>query len=655
MSNTIAIKILADTKGINNGIKDVNSKLGGFEKTLGKVGSALKTAFAVGAAAAIGGGLVTGVKSAITAASDLNETMSKTQTIFGKATPTIVAFGNSASKSMGISKQEALAGASAFGNFFDQIGLSKKASADMSKGLVQMSSDLASFNNADPAKVMEALQGATRGEYDSLQQFIPTVNAAKVQTEALALSHKKSAAALTDADKATALYSLAQKGMGKAQGDFARTSGGLANQQRILSARFKDLQANLGTKLLPIATKVVTFFATGFGPAMDTLKGKLAPVGAVLTTMGGILKNQVVPAIGAFVGFVRDNATVFIAAAAAIGAVTLAIGIYKGVMTTVSAVTKAYTAVQAALNVVMALNPVALVVLALVALAAIFVVLWKRSTTFRTIVTGAFEAVKTAVGAVVNFFKNLPGNISKAVGNLGSLLKNKAIDLITGFIKGYIGAYVAVGKFFIGLAGSVLKFIGNVAGSLAGKGKDFITGFIKGYVNAFIAVGTFFGGVAGKVVKALGNVSSTLYSAGQDLLRGMISGLKSMAGNLASAALAPVKDAVKGVKNFLGINSPSKLFKGFGINVNQGLILGLQKTAGVSKAAGNVALAVQDGFTRPTLSLAVDDSGNTGFGGGLTVNFNGGNFVGTKSEFGKLVTEAYNENVRFGGPKLVTL
>jgi phage-related protein len=692
LANTIKIDILADVKDINKGIKDVNTKLDGFNTTLGKVGTALKTAFVAGAAAVVGGGLVTGLKDSIGAASDLNETVSKTQTVFGTASKDIQDFASNAATSLGLSSQEALAGAAQFGNLFDQIGIGKKAAADMSKGFLKMSADLGSFNNADPSAVMEAFQSATRGEFDSLQQFIPTINAATLQTEALRLSHKKSADQLTEADKANALYSLSVKGMGKAQGDFAKTSGGLANQQRILSARFKDAQADLGQKLLPIALKAVTFFNANFGPATQKL-------GDVFKQVGTVIKNDVLPPIQAVTGFVKDNATAFLAGAAAIAAVATAVGIYKTVMTTVSAVTKAYTAVQAALNVVLALNPIGLVVLALVALAAIFVVLWKRSTTFRTIVTGAFEAVKTGVKAVINFFKGLPGSISKAVGSLKDLLKSKGVDLIVGFAKGYINTYASVIKFFAGVGKGIVRYVGNVARTLYQKGSDFIGGLLSGVGSRLKALQDFFGGLRskatgyignvtgslkqkgvdflsglisglgsklksftdyiaglpGKAKTAIGDVGKTLYTVGQNLLQGMIGGLKSKASDLASAALSPVKDAVSGVKGFLGINSPSKLFKGFGVNINQGLVLGLERVSGVKSAATGLAGAVADGFNKNAPELEMSATGTAGSGGDTYNIYLNGTFLGNKRELGQLFQEAVLEAQRFNRPRLVTM
>ena len=94
--------------------------------------------------------------------------------------------------------------------------------------------------------------------------------------------------------------------------------------------------------------------------------------------------------------------------------------------------------------------------LALIALAAIFVLLWTRSETFRNVVIGVFNAVwsfiRNTAGAVVgwvvdrwngmvDFFRNLPNRIGNAIGSLGRILGNVfkgafniAIDAINWFI-----------------------------------------------------------------------------------------------------------------------------------------------------------------------------------------------------------------------------
>jgi len=59
--------------------------------------------------------------------------------------------------------------------------------------------------------------------------------------------------ALTPQQKVLAASELILKQTSAAQGDFARTSGGLANQQRILLAEIKNIAVEFGTSFLPIA------------------------------------------------------------------------------------------------------------------------------------------------------------------------------------------------------------------------------------------------------------------------------------------------------------------------------------------------------------------------------------------------------------------
>lgn len=216
-------------------------------------------------------------KESVKAASDLNETMSKSDRIFGKNAAEMRKWSTTSAKAFGLSQEAALGGAAQFGNFFSQIHIGGKQSANMSKQLVKLSADLGSFSNADPAEVMNSFQSATRGEYDALQKFIPTISAATVQAEALRFSHKKNKANLTDADKATALYRLSIKGAGKATGDFKNTAAGLANQQRSMKAGFTDLKGTIGQALLPAMIRIASTINNVAIPAFKAMALKHGP------------------------------------------------------------------------------------------------------------------------------------------------------------------------------------------------------------------------------------------------------------------------------------------------------------------------------------------------------------------------------------------
>jgi hypothetical protein len=148
------------------------------------------------------------------------------------------------------------------------------------------------------------------GEAEPLKKFGVNINAARIEAEALALGLLSADGTMTDAAKTQATYSLIMKDTALAQGDFARTSDGLANQQRILSAKFGDLQAKIGTALLPVITEVVSFLA---GPGIEAFDSLTGVVGQVAGVIGDVLA----PAIG----FVQENAGPVVETMSALAAV----------------------------------------------------------------------------------------------------------------------------------------------------------------------------------------------------------------------------------------------------------------------------------------------------------------------------------------------
>ncbi len=219
----------------------------------------------------------------VAAASDLNETVSKVGVVFSDSSSQVLAWAENAATALGQSKQQALDAAGTFGNLFVSMGMGSDTSADMSMGLVQLASDLASFNNMDPTEVLEKLRSGMLGQTEPLQALGVNLTAAAVQQRALEMGLASTTDALTPAMLAQARYSLILDQTKTAQGDFARTSDGLANQQRILDAQWKDMQATVGQALLPVVL--------GFTTAMNQL------VQTVLPPLANFINTQVTPAL----------------------------------------------------------------------------------------------------------------------------------------------------------------------------------------------------------------------------------------------------------------------------------------------------------------------------------------------------------------------
>jgi len=208
----------------NKGLRQAEGAFTRFGRTVGAQLKNLATA-AVG----IGVALSAGAVKAIGAASDLDEALSATNQIFGDAADAVIAFADAAADAFGQSKQEALDGALVFGTFGKAAGLAGDDLSDFTTGLLGLSSDIASFRNATPEEAIEAIGAALRGESEPLRRFGVLLDDATLKAEALALGIYSGNKPLTQQQKILAAEAAIYKQTADAQGDFARTSDGLAN------------------------------------------------------------------------------------------------------------------------------------------------------------------------------------------------------------------------------------------------------------------------------------------------------------------------------------------------------------------------------------------------------------------------------------------
>lgn len=205
------------------------------------------------------GAAVSEISKATRAASDLGETVSKVNTVFGASSKEMLQWSKDADTSFGLSQRAALEATSTMGNMFIQMGEGREQAAGMSALMVELAADISSFHNVagGATEVLGDMQSAFRGEFDPIQKYIPLINAATVEQQALAESGKATAKELTALDKALAVQTLIMQGAGVAAGDFARTIGGVANQERILAAQLENARATLGQAFTPIYGEIL--------------------------------------------------------------------------------------------------------------------------------------------------------------------------------------------------------------------------------------------------------------------------------------------------------------------------------------------------------------------------------------------------------------
>ena len=185
----------------------------------------------------------------------------------------------------------------------------------------------------------------------------------------------------------------------------------VANTVGKITAPFKDLIIIIGKLVGLFALGAWKSFSTIMFSIWDAVKfvadgfSKLwSPVDKSVTRMKGLGPvSKIVEGLGGIVGGVAGTMVAF---AGAVKIVTGAIKVWH-------TVTKAMTIAQAALDVVLNLNPIGLTVIAVTALIAGLVLLYKKCKPFREFVNGIGKEVAKMAKEVVNWFKK----IGKAIGD----------------------------------------------------------------------------------------------------------------------------------------------------------------------------------------------------------------------------------------------
>ena len=195
---------------------------------------------------------------AVNAASDMNEELSKSEAVFGDSAKSVASWSNTTTNAFGISKVAALEATGTMGNMLRAFGITGEEASRMSMRLVELAGDFASFNNATVEDTIYAIGAALRGESEPIRKYAVDLNDATLKAKALELGLYNGVGALGANAKALAAYNIILDETKNQQGDAAKTSKNLAGQKRILTAQFKDLQAEIGQKLLPAFTELVT-------------------------------------------------------------------------------------------------------------------------------------------------------------------------------------------------------------------------------------------------------------------------------------------------------------------------------------------------------------------------------------------------------------
>lgn len=519
-----------ELRELKKNVRDTNKAVGTeTPKAAGKASTAISGFASKALKPAIGilAGVGFGAFKAGQKAVDLGEQVNKAGVVFGKNGKQVVAWSKTLAASFGVSSRAGLEAAGTFGNMLVPMGFARGEAAKMSTSLVELGSDLASFNNVDPSEALDALRAGLAGETEPLRRLGVFLNQARIEQEAMDEGIWDGVGTIDAAAKAQATYAIILQDTKDAQGDFHRTSDSLANQQRILTAEWEDAQAELGAGLIPVGAKLASILTTVLGLVREHGTATKIVIGVVA---------------GLAVGILLLNA---------------ALGIYNTAQAAALVFTNATNAALIAQRALMAVSILGAIIL----LAAGLVLLWKKSETFRKIVIGTWNAIKKVFEFVVNFIRDHWQLIlAVMLGPLGLF-----IDAFVTHFDAIRDLAVAVFEKLRTVARFVFDRVRAFVLPVVDKVKDLI-GFVKDLWGAIQSgidkisgplgkVADLFGKISGFIEGAAGGVGS-FFGIGSDGVVGVGGGLGSIAG-AGSSSISPTlwDDIALGQSFGLGVAS----------------------------------------------------------------------------------------------------
>jgi hypothetical protein len=459
-----------NSKGIDKAIKDFQ-KLDGagnkaayslrtFDKAL--TNGAIKLA-KFGAVTAAVGGII--AKSLIQSASNLQESISKINAVFGSSSKTIIAWSETTAKALGISQQTALEAAGTYGNLFQAFGLGAPQAQEMSIRLVELAADMASFNNVPIDDALLALRSGLSGETEPLKRFGVALNEAALKNKALEMGLiSNTKGTLPQAIKTQAAYALILEQTSIQQGDVARTSDGVAFKMKSFGAQVEDIKSKIGTALIPIFSALMSFLNDKVIPVFQEFADILGEegLGAAFRYLGG----QIINAIGGFGAF-GNTMLVLVGAFVTLRTAVIAYNATIAVLNVLNALAKAgflgTTVGVWALNAAMIANPIGLVVAGIVALIAVIAIIIIKFKAVRDAIADAFGWL----GKLFTGFKKTEEGADAAAGGI-----NRVNAAFEGLTKKQLKTYDTNRKFFrdqeTGASALRLELL---------KGKDTLGGF----------------------------------------------------------------------------------------------------------------------------------------------------------------------------------
>ena len=284
MSLVLNVEILGEYKNLTKATKGAEKTLANLGSKFAKVGKNIGKVVG-GIGLGLGAAVASQIKPAIDAASDLEQQYGALESVFKDIAPAMQDFAAEQYK-IGLSTADAARSMTLLGSQLKGYGLPVDEAADKTKELTLLAADLAATFGGTTADAVASIGSLFRGEFDPIEKYGVAIKQSDINARLAAEGlDKLEGEQLKMASAQTALTMLFEKTT-DAQGQANREMDTAAARSERLKATFENLQAEIGSKLLPIFVEITTFIAEKIIPAFEDFYAELTdPSGEAMMQM----------------------------------------------------------------------------------------------------------------------------------------------------------------------------------------------------------------------------------------------------------------------------------------------------------------------------------------------------------------------------------
>lgn len=574
---SIIIDTRIDSSGAETGVSNLGSRLSSVAKT------GLR-AFTVAIAAAGTAIAAVGVK-AIDLASDLEEVQNVVDVTFGDNASEINEWAKNAATAFGMSELQAKRFNGTMGAMLKSMGLTGDEVLNMSKSMVGLAGDFASFYNLPTEEAFGKIRAGISGETEPLKQLGINMSVANLEAYALAEGISKPYKEMTQGEQALLRYNYLMSVSADAQGDFARTSDSFANQMRIAKLNIEDLGASIGSALLPMAQEAVkelngmvgqlktAFNEGGLEGLVNAFGDVFSQIVVKIAEKAPDIINAAISVIQSFTAGMQTNLPLI-----ANSAIQIITSLVNGFLMLLPQIISLglQLIIQLGQGIAQSLPTLLPTLISTVIgicdmiIANIGTIIDVGIQILMALVQGIVQALPTLIAEIPRIINDFSNAI---YAQLPKILK-AGVDILLMLIKGLIQSIPTL----IANIPAIIMAIVNVFTlfNWANIGKNLIANIGTGIKSMITNIGAIAKLTAENVLTGIKTIFTSGGSIGKNLISWIANGISSSMGNLLQAAKNVAVSALQGIKNVLGWDSAASI----GSNLIKGLWNGISNMSG---------------------------------------------------------------------------